>query len=734
MSVLVAEGVVEVTADAKGVPGQISRDVEHGAGGLVGSGNTLGNNLLTGIGRGLLTVGKVTAVALGAASLAVATGVGAIVANGVKFDAAMQNYTAAFTPLLGGADAAHDKLQELSAFAAATPFTISGLASASQTLLSFGTTNAALLPDLKMLGDISQGNQEKLSGLALVFGQVQSNGHLMGQDLLQMINQGFNPLPIIAAKTGESMTDLRTRMSQGKVTFDEVNAAMVEATSKGGMFYGSMDLGAKTLTGAWSSTGDGARILSGAMVSSLTPALTGVLNDGINPLLGGLVDLVNGVDGAQGEVDKASKALITQVDNLAPAVGKLATNLGTVLTAIAPAIGSAIGSLVSSLVTLLPSLLTVAGQIVMTVLHAIVDNAPQLVEAAVPILLGFVGGLIGALPMLMQTGIDVVLALVTGITTSLPTLIPQVVTGIINLLTTLLGPGNLTALLNAGLALIMGLATGIIAALPSLVKALPKLIVGIIDFLMDSLPLLIDAGIDLFLALVGALPDIITGLVAAIPKIVTGLLLAITNPSTLEHLILAGVKLLVSLVTDLPAIIIAIVKAVPDIITGIVKAFGDPKVIGQLAKAGGDLIQGLWQGISALGPWIWSKISGFASGIVNQIKGFFGIHSPSTLMRDEVGAMLGQGLAIGITDSTGIVSDAARALGVSASVNISGGAGITTNGAPSFTSSSGGDTYVTIESITLDASSIDDITDIVDMVKELPQVARSGPGTGKAAA
>ena len=114
----------------------------------------------------------------------------------------MEDFQAAFTPLLGGAEQAKAALKDLSGFAAATPFEMPDLAQASQTMLSFGEDSKSLMPDLKMLGDISQGNSAKLSGLALVFGQVQSNGHLMGQDLLQMINQGFNPLQVISDKTG----------------------------------------------------------------------------------------------------------------------------------------------------------------------------------------------------------------------------------------------------------------------------------------------------------------------------------------------------------------------------------------------------------------------------------------------------------------------------------------------------------------------------------------------------
>lgn len=731
MAFKIAEAFVQVTADGKPAAKQVADDF-GGSSQATSAGSGFGSKLIKGIG-GAVAIGSIALVA------ALGAGVGAVITNGVKFDSAMQNYTASFTPLLGGADNAKAKLAELSAFAASTPFTLEGLAGASQTLLSFGETNAQLLPDLKMLGDISQGNEEKMKGLSLVFGQVQSNGKLMGQDLLQMINQGFNPLPIIAAKTGESMSDLRQRMSDGKVSFDEVKDAMVTATSAGGMFYGSMDLGAKTLTGSWSSTTDGMSILSGSMVSKLTPALTGVLSEGLNPLLGGLVALVNGSDGAQAAVDSASAAMLTQVQNLGPAVESIAGSLSTVFTALGPVIGSVIGTLVSSLATLLPSILTLAGSMVSSILEAIMANAPTLLDAAVPLILSFVAGLMAQLPALAQLGINLLVSLLDGITTSLPTLIPAVVSGILLAIGQLFDPGNLTQILQSGLAVITALVTGIIAALPGLIAALPQIILGIITFLINAIPTLIDAGLNLFLALVGALPEIITGLVAAIPKIVTGLVLALMT--ALPKIISAGIRLFLALIENLPLIISSLAGAIPQIVTGIVRAFTSPAMIGQLGKAGGDLIKGLWAGISDLGGWLWSKVSGFFGGFMDKVKGFFGIHSPSTLFHDEVGAMIGMGLVGGVESTEGDVTKAAAGLRKAAIDGIGpvGSLAVTAGsifgvdpatGAPmADPSSSSSHTTYQFGDVKIDAASVDEISKVLAVFDKLAQTARAGKGT-----
>ncbi len=209
------------------------------------------------------------AIALSAASI----GAG-IVAVGVKYNAQMEQYNAGFTTMLGSAEKAQKLMGDLKGFAAKTPFELTDLANASTTLLAFGEDVEQLMPDLKMLGDISLGNAEKFKGLALVFGQVQSQGRLMGQDLLQMINQGFNPLQIISEKTGKSVATLKDEMAKGQISFEMVADAMKAATSEGGQFYNAMEKQSKTLNGQWSTLKDNVVALTGEMASGISEKLT----------------------------------------------------------------------------------------------------------------------------------------------------------------------------------------------------------------------------------------------------------------------------------------------------------------------------------------------------------------------------------------------------------------------------------------------------------------------------
>ena len=108
-----------------------------------------------------------------------------------------------------------------------------------------------------------------------------------------------------------------------------------------------------------------------------------------------------------------------------------------------------------------------------------------------------------------------------------------------------------------------------------------------------------------------------------------------------------------ALIENLPTIIVEVVKAVPQIMAGIVDAFGG--FFGTMAEIGSNLIKGLWQGIADVGAWLWEQIKGFFGGIVDGIKNFFGIHSPSKLFAN-LGGFMAEGLGEGFGDEMKDVS------------------------------------------------------------------------------
>lgn len=202
----------------------------------------------------------------------------AIATAGVKYNAELESYTANLTTLLGGnKKQAEELLNTLKETAKTTPYETSNLVKATQTMMSFGISADNAKKYLNQIGDISMGNSEKLAGLTLAFSQVQSAGRLTGQDLLQMINQGFNPLNIISKETGESMASLKDRMAEGGVSAEEVAHAFEIATSKGGLFYKGMEKGAQTTEGKISTLKDSFKEATGSLTEALLPTLTKVV-------------------------------------------------------------------------------------------------------------------------------------------------------------------------------------------------------------------------------------------------------------------------------------------------------------------------------------------------------------------------------------------------------------------------------------------------------------------------
>ena len=213
-----------------------------------------------------------TGVALGAISIgsAIAT-IGRQAINAAKDFEVLK---VSFTTLIGNAATAQQKIIELRNFAAETPFTTDEVFKASRILLGYGIEANRLLPTLKTLGDVAGGTGAPLERLALVFGQVRAAGRLYGQDLLQLINAGFNPLQEISQNTGKSIRELRDEMRKGNITFDDVNDAFIRATSAGGKFFGLTNALADTTAGKIAKLSEEWNMLSIQIGNGLLPVFT----------------------------------------------------------------------------------------------------------------------------------------------------------------------------------------------------------------------------------------------------------------------------------------------------------------------------------------------------------------------------------------------------------------------------------------------------------------------------
>lgn len=196
-----------------------------------------------------------------------------VVKSGVDYNATMESYLTNFKVMLGSEEAAATKLSEIRKMAASTPFSLDDLTSGTQTLLQFGIAADDTTGVLQRLGDISLGNAEKLQTLTRAYGKMSSAQKVTLENVNMMIDAGFNPLNQICDATGESMSDLYKRISDGKVSFSELEAAVKAATSQGGQFYNGMLEASQTFSGRMSTLKDNVSALTGELTSGLFAAL-----------------------------------------------------------------------------------------------------------------------------------------------------------------------------------------------------------------------------------------------------------------------------------------------------------------------------------------------------------------------------------------------------------------------------------------------------------------------------
>jgi len=203
-------------------------------------------------------------------------GIGMSIRKGMEADLQQANIT---TLLRGDVEKAKALYTQLSDYGVKTPYDKAGLIEAQKTMMSFGLSSEFAFGKLKNIGDIAMGDAQKMQSLSLAFAQATSAGKLQGQDLMQMINAGFNPLQVISERTGESMAQLKERMSKGGISAQELAQAFEWATDKQGLFYQGAEKAGQTLSGKFNK-----------MMDSITELALKVY-EAISPVLSPLVDL-----------------------------------------------------------------------------------------------------------------------------------------------------------------------------------------------------------------------------------------------------------------------------------------------------------------------------------------------------------------------------------------------------------------------------------------------------------
>jgi phage-related protein len=252
-----------------------------------------------------------------------------------------------------------------------------------------------------------------------------------------------------------------------------------------------------------------------------------------------------------------------------------------------------------------------------------------------------------ATTFLMNNALPMIMNVAQGVVAALPELVNQVIAFLTD-------PSAINMIIEAGFTLLTSLIGNLPEIITTIIQALPDIIVNIVDALISNIPMLVDAGFQLFVALIANLPQIIVSIVQAIPQIINGIITSLRN--AMPQIAEAGFNLIVSLVEKLSEIDAKIKEAIKQLIDNLLGKITGAK--DAMVDAGKNLLFGIGEGITNAISSVVAKAKDAAASIVDGIKSFLQIGSPSRLLANEVGQWIPAGIAEGITDNSDLVTDA----------------------------------------------------------------------------
>lgn len=483
------------------------------------------------------------------------------------------------------------------------------------------------------------GSTEAVERFSYAYNQSLSAGKITADNFRQM-NEA---IPGVMAKVADSMgmtfADLKSGLSDGSISIDQFNDALLKLDSEGSDSMEALQKSAYAASGGIATTfkNMGTAVVRGVaeVINSMEGMPEAAANAGkaIEGLLKGTMDPTE-------VASTVSTFTDTLLNGIIPVIGKL-------IPTVAGIISGAIGTIAQYLPTLIPAFV----QGVVDIVDALVNATPQIVE-----------GLIAAVPVL----INGVIKVIKSVTAVLPSIVRQLVDGIVSILG---DTSTINTLLESALAMFMAIVDALPQILSALMEVLPGLLLTIIDFITNpsTLNSLLNAALKLLMAIVDAIPQIIVALVNALPTIISNLIAFLVNPSTILQLINAAVQMLLSLVKAIPQIIVALVGALPEIILSLINFFTDPstlkmminaavelfmslvkaipQILSALINAFGSLFGRLWDNLKGIftnfGAKFGESITGVFKNAVNGVLGFLEgfINGPIDLINSAIGAI-----------------------------------------------------------------------------------------------
>ena len=575
------------------------------------------------IGSAVNTAVKASAAAVGAASAGVAA-----------LGTACINAYADYEQLAGGVETLFkDSAETIHSFAD-NAYKTAGL-SANEYMETVTSFSASLLQSL-------DGDTEKAAAAAdLAITDMADNANKMGtaMESIQYAYQGF-------AKQNYTMLD-NLKLGYGG-TKEEMQRLLADAEKLSGVKY---DLSSyadiveaihviQTEMGITGTTAKEASTTIQGSVASMKAAWAN--------LMVGMADDTQNLDML---LSNFIESIGTVADNLLPRIGVVIEGMGKLVAGLAPEIASALPTLTNEL---LPNLVELGVQSISALAQGIQENGDSLAAGALSIVGTLAEGIAELLPMVADTAASLAVSLADGLTESLPNIIPVAIETISTLVENL--TENANTVIDVGIQIILALGEGLIAALPQLIETVPQIVINIANVINDNAPKLVDTALYLITRLAVGLVQAIPTLVVNIPKIIEAIVAAFMAFQWLN----LGKQLIDGVANGVKKAGESMATAAKNAFSKFKSKITGSEVATELKNIGKYIIDGIVGGIkNSL-----SKIANVAGKIkdtlLSKLKGLFKIASPSKLMKEEVGAYIGEGIAVGIEESGQMAVDAAE--------------------------------------------------------------------------
>ena len=576
---------------------------------------------------GLKKAGEVAldvAKKLTAATAAVSGALVALVAQGVKSYAQLEQNIGGVETMFG--DSAQKVIEN-----AKKAYKTAGV-SANEYMAGVTSFSASLLQSLS-------GDTEKAADIAdMAFRDMSDNANKFGTDMQSIQNayQGF-------AKQNYTMLD-NLKLGYGG-TKTEMERLLADAEKLTGVHYDISNL---------------ADVYNAIHAIQVEMGVTGTTQlEAEKTITGSFASMKAAFDNflnGSGGVKELSETIKNFLTNVVDAVKKLAPDILNGLVDLAATLLPEIGQL---LVDIVPELARLLSEVIPKLFETIIPILGQLINDSLPPLLDAVSGLI-----------DTLLSMLEGDTSEFEKTIGIIISSIIKFITE-----NIPKLIQMIFLIVESLAKVLIEQAPLLIDSALEILLSIVDIIIDNLDKIIELAITLIITLAKALIQALPKLLAKVPEIIIKLVEALTKPEMLTMIIKSAITLILELAKGLIQAIPQLLTAIPKIISSLLQSFSDLIFKTNWGELGLNVLKGILNGMLNFGNLVYNTIKRLGNSIVSSIKNFFGIHSPSTLMEDEIGdnLVLGitEGIEAGIPKAIKDVNSAMTDLnnGIQASVN-----------------------------------------------------------------